>query len=393
MSLPTTTRQWSLAAHPTGLPTYGSPDSTFKLEEKDLPSLSDGQILVQTLYLSNDPAQRGWIAPPSQIDPKRLYVPPVQVGEPMRARGLAKVLSSRNGDFKEGDIVQGNVNWREYAVLDAKDRSQGVRKVQELPGGLSITHFLGALGSTGLTAWYGLIEVVGAKQGERVVVSGAAGATGSMVVQIAKHIVGASYVVGIAGSDDKCKWVESLGADKCKPSLLVSDNGHELVRVRPDQTIPVWNKQNKAIANWDTGLNYKSKTFEKDLKEACGDGVDVYFDNVGGEILDAMLANMKQNGRISACGAITGYNGEAALPLKNYFNVISMRLQIKGFIVIDFLHKAPETIAKLVAAVQEGKIKIGKENETVVETKFDHIPGTWLKLFEGGNQGKLVTKL
>ncbi|KAK5946049.1 quinone oxidoreductase [Knufia obscura] len=354
-SLPTKTRQWTLSAHPTGLPTYGSPSDTFTLEEKDLPALTHNQILIQTLYLSNDPAQRGWIAPPSQIDPKRLYVPPVQPGEPMRARGLGKVLASKNDEFKEGDTVQCNACWREYAVLDAGDPAQGVRKVKELPGGLSVTHYLGALGSTGLTAWYGLVEVVGCKKGERVVVSGAAGATGSMVVQIAKHIVGASYVVGIAGSDEKCKWVEGLGADKC--------------------------------------LNYKSPTFEKDLKDACGDGVDVYFDNVGGEILDHMLANMSLNGRISACGAITGYNGEAALPMKNYFNVISMRLQIKGFIVIDFLHKAVETIGKLVGAVQEGKIKIGSENETVVETKFEDVPGTWLKLFEGGNQGKLVTKL
>ena len=142
-----------------------------------------------------------------------------------------------------------------------------------------------------------------------------------------------------------------------------------------------------------TGLNYKSKNFEQELKQACGDGVDVYFDNVGGEILDFMLANLKQGGRVSACGAITGYNGEAQLPMKNYFNVITMRLQIRGFIVIDFLHKARETIGQLVSAIKEGKIKVGDENETVVDTKFDQIPATWLKLFEGANQGKLVTKL
>ena len=221
MSLPTKTRQWTLTNPPTGKPTYGSQDSTFTLETKDLPELTQNQILVRTLYLSNDPAQRGWISPPSQIDPARLYVPPVQPGEPMRARGLGEVLSSSHPDFKAGAIVQGNMNWREYAILDAGDPSQGVRKVPDLPGGMSITHFLGALGGTGLTAWYGLCEVVGAQKGERVVVSGAAGATGSMVVQIAKHIVGASYVVGIAGSEEKCRWVESLGADKCEFPFLV----------------------------------------------------------------------------------------------------------------------------------------------------------------------------
>lgn len=354
MSLPTKSRQWVLANHPTGLPTYGNKGDTFELKEVDLPSLQDGQVLVQNLYLSNDPAQRGWISPPSQIDPKRLYVPPVKEGQPMRARGLAKVLSSKADGFKEGDVIQATTNWVEYAVVDTKDPMQGARVVQDLPGGLSVTHYLGALGGTGLTAYYGLVEVVGAKKGERVVVSGAAGATGSMVVQIAKHMVGASYVVGIAGSDDKCRWVESLGADKC--------------------------------------LKYKSKNFEQELKDACGDGVDIYFDNVGGEILDYMLANLKQNGRVSACGAITGYNGEAALPMKNYFNVISMRLNIKGFIVIDHLHKASETIGKLIGAVQEGKIKIGEENETVIDTKFEDTPKTWLRLFQGSNQGKLVTK-
>ncbi|KAK5083744.1 quinone oxidoreductase [Lithohypha guttulata] len=341
-SLPTKSRQWVLANHPEGLPTYGQSDSAFNLKTVDLPSLQDGQILVQTLYLSNDPAQRGWISPPSQIDPKRLYVPPVKLGDPMRARGLAKVLASKANDYAEGDIIQGTVNWVEYAVVDVKDPMVGVRKIQDLPGGLSITHYLGALGSTGLTAYYGFVEVVGAKKGERVVVSGAAGATGSMVIQIAKHIVGASYVVGIAGSDEKCRWVESLGADKC--------------------------------------LNYKSKDFEQELKEACGEGVDVYFDNVGGQILDYMLANMSRYGRIAACGAITGYNGEAALPMKNYFNVI------------NYLDRAVETVGKLIGALKEGKIKIGEENETVVDTKFEDVPKTWLRLFEGSNQGKLVTK-
>lgn len=140
------------------------------------------------------------------------------------------------------------------------------------------------------------------------------------------------------------------------------------------------------------GLNYKSPSFEKDLKAACGDGVDIYFDNVGGEILDFMLANMNRNGRIAACGAITAYNGEAALPMKNYFNVISMRLQIRGFIVLDHLKTINEVMGTFMSALKEGKLKLDDSSETVVDTKFEDVPGTWLKLFEGGNQGKLITK-
>lgn len=362
MSLPTKSRQWVLSQHPKTKPTYSTKpdaDTTFVLKEEPLPELQDNQVLVQTIYLSNDPAQRGWIAPPEEIPPERLYVPPVQLGTPMRARGLGKILKSTSPDYNEGDVVQGNVNWREYAIFDVKKEGEMLRKVQPLPGGLSITHYLGALGSTGLTAYYGITDVAGLKKGERVVVSGAAGATGSMVVQIAKYIVGASQVIGIAGSEEKCRWVESLGADKC--------------------------------------LNYKSADFEKQLKHATGQKTNVFFDNVAGTILDAMLPNMAMHGRIAQCGAITGYNGEDAVPLKNYFQVITMRLQIKGFIILDALHRANEMIKTLVGALQEGKLKIGEANETVVDTTkeggFEDIPKTWLRLFEGANQGKLVTKL
>lgn len=357
-SLPTKSRQWTLSTQPTGKPTYKGSNSSFTLETKDIPELKDNQVLVKTLYLSNDPAQRGWISPPSQIDPKRLYVPPVEVGASMRARGIGKVIASKTGDFKEGDLVTGGVNWKEYAVLDTGNPAAPVRKVTDDPKLGGVTQYLGALGLTGLTAWYGLCEIGGLKKGERVVVSGAAGATGNMVVQIAKNIVGASYVVGIAGSEEKCRWVESLGADKC--------------------------------------LNYKSKDFVEQLNKACGDGVDVYFDNVGGEITDAMLPNIVKDGRVAACGAITGYNGENAAPMKNWFQIVTMRLQIRGFIVMDFMAKGgdpAEIVGKLVAAVKEGKVKLGDEVETVVDTPFEEVPGTWLKLFEGGNQGKLVTKI
>jgi len=200
---------------------------------------------------------------------------------------------------------------------------------------------------------------VGCKKDDVVVVSGAGGATGSMVVQIAKKIVGCKKVIGMAGTEEKCRWVESLGADVC--------------------------------------VNYKSKSFQDDLKKALKEngGADVYFDNVGGSILDLMLGSMKMYGRIAACGAISSYNHEEPTMLKNYFNVITQRIEIKGFIVLDLFAKGkmPEARQALVDAYKEGKLKIGDENETVVDTKFESIPETWVKLFEGGNTGKLVTKL
>ncbi len=188
-------------------------------------------------------------------------------------------------------------------------------------------------------------------------VSGAAGATGSMVVQIAKKMLGCKKVVGMAGSDDKCKWVQSLGADVC--------------------------------------LNYKKSSFKEDLIEATEGYVEVYFDNVGGEILDLMLTRMKKGGRIAACGAITNYNKSEKAGLKNWFEVISNRIEIKGFIVNDFIAegKRPEAVKEMVTVAKEGKIKVGDENETVVDTNFEGVPKTWMLLFEGANTGKLVTKL
>jgi len=345
-----TAQQWLLAKKPTDAPILDGPSATFKLASSvPLPELSDGQILVKTLYLSNDPAQRGWIS--AAIPADRLYVPPVQVDSPMRARGVAEVVASRAASHKEGAIVSAGTNWTDYSVQNAKE----CPVLPEIPG-LGASHFLGALGTTGLTAYYGLVEVVGAKAEDAVVVSGAAGATGSMVVQIAKKMVGCRRVVGIAGSDDKCRWVEKLGADVC--------------------------------------VNYKSKTFKEDLAKATEGYVEVYFDNVGGEILDLMLTRMKTHGRIAACGSISGYNSESTpYGIKNWFEVITNRIEIKGFIVIDYLSKMQEVQQKFVKAIKDGQLSVGDDNETVVQTAFEDIPKTWMKLFEGGNTGKLITKL
>lgn len=192
-------RQWILAKKPHDLPQLDGPDQTFKLVETDLPDPKDDEILIKLVYLSNDPAQRGWIN--KFVDPERLYVPPVKEGTPMHARGLAEVVESKSSIFKKGDFVVASTGWSEYAVLPAKS----LQPAQKLPGGLSQTHYLGALGLTGLTAYFGLTEVGGVTEKDIVVVSGAAGATGMMVVQIAKKIIGCKKVIGMAGSDDKCK--------------------------------------------------------------------------------------------------------------------------------------------------------------------------------------------
>jgi NADPH-dependent curcumin reductase CurA len=346
---PTSARSWVLANKPEGLPVLDGANATFKLEIRDLPELKDGQVLLKTLFLSNDPAQRGWIDP--FIKPERLYTTPVKVNTPMHSRGIAEVVESKSSELPKGSIVTGSVGWSEYVVLDAKT----CNPIAELPGGLSMTHYLGALGLTGMTAWYGLKVISEAKESDVVVVSGAAGATGSMVVQFAKKVIGCKTVIGIAGSAAKCKWVESLGADKC--------------------------------------LNYKDSNFKDELIKATPDYADVYFDNVGGEILDFMITRMAKYGRIAACGAIADYNSSQSMGLRNWFEVITMRLQIKGFIVTDYLPHAAEMIGIFKKAITEGKLSVGNENEHVVDTKFEDVPKTWLTLFEGGNTGKLVTKI
>lgn len=345
------TRQWLLNSRPSGLPVLEGADATFKLTNAEVDQLKDDHVLVKPVYLSNDPAQRGWLR--DLADPSRLYVPPVQIGEVMRARALAEVLESSTSKFKKGDLIIAPTGWAEQIVLPASQ----CQAAPQLPNNLSATHYLGALGLTGLTAYAGLKYVTRASSDDVVVISGAAGATGSMAVQIAKKLLGCKRVIGIAGTDAKCEWVKSLGADEC--------------------------------------LNYKSSSFASDLKKATPDFANVYFDNVGGEILDLMLTRMAKQGRVAACGAISNYNstGEAITGLKNWFEVVSMRIEIKGFIVLDFADKFGEGLELFKKAIAEGKLTIGDEGEHIVEAGFDEIPKVWLGLFEGANQGKLLTKI
>ncbi|KAF2875273.1 hypothetical protein BDV95DRAFT_312690 [Massariosphaeria phaeospora] len=352
MSLPTQTRQWILAHPPTGSITLSGPTATFALETRPLPTPNPNQVLVKVLYFSNDPAQRGWMG--KDVDPERLYTAPVVAGDVMRSYAVAEVVQSNADSLKPGQLVTATTGWTEYAVLDASE----CRALQvDDAAGIRATHFIGALGGPGLTAYYGLVDVVRTTAADNVVVSGAAGATGSMVVQIAKHIVGCKRVVGIAGSDAKCRWVESLGADVC--------------------------------------VNYKAADFKAQLWKATEGFVDVYFDNVGGEILDLMLQRIKRFGRISACGAVSVYNNQPGGGIKNWFEIITNRIEIKGFIVVDAIAagKVGPMLQTLVEGVKAGKIKIGPESETVVPTEFEDVPKTWTMLFEGGNQGKLITEL
>jgi NADPH-dependent curcumin reductase CurA len=343
-------RQWVLQNKPSGHAVLSGDDATFKLQETELPPLESGQVLLKTKYLSNDPAQRTWIE--KNIIPGRGYVTPVAIGEIMRARGIAEVVESKADAYQKGDLVVAACNWDEYHVKPAAE----VQPVRNIPG-VSPTHFLGALGGTGLTAYAGLVNAVDTKAGESVVVSGAAGATGSLAVQVAKHIIGCSKVIGIAGSDEKCRWVESLGADVC--------------------------------------VNYKKPDWQEQLAKATDGFVDVYFDNVGGEQLDFMLTRLKRNGRISACGAISDYNSGDKVGIKNWSQIITQRLFIKGFIVMDYLGDggAAKMSGILADAAKAGKISLGDNSETVVPTKFEEIPNTWIKLFSGANTGKLVTHI
>ncbi|GFZ46864.1 hypothetical protein JCM24511_04084 [Saitozyma sp. JCM 24511] len=342
-SIPKTTRVIINANPPVG---EIKPD-TFKVEERPLPELQEGQVLVKILALGNEPAQRNWLD--TSIDERRLYAPPIRKGDVVRSPAIAEVLASKSGKWKEGQRVTGFFGWTEYAVVKEEEITREAANVK----GQSEWISLGALGLTGLTAWAGAFDVCHIKPEHTVLVSGAAGAVGSAFVQIAKNVVGCAKVVGVAGGKEKCDWVKKLGADEC--------------------------------------LDYKSPDFEKDLKAALPDYADVFFDNVGGKVLDLGLTVVKRYGFICQCGAISGYQGKP-LTLEHYGEVIMNRLTIKGMILMDHVKLIPQASQELQKWVEEGKIDV-TEGETVVDTKFEDVPKTWQLLFTGGNKGKLVTKL
>ena len=334
-----TNRQWLLRGRPEGMVDA----SLFELHEAPMPALERDQVLAKTMYLSFDPTQRMWMA-------KDTYMPMVRLGDPMRAGGIAQVVESKHPKYKPGDIVNGLCAWQEYVVFEPNDTDSV--PPSKLPGHLDPAVTL-ALSVTGLTAYFGLLEIGKPKPGDTVLVSGAAGATGSIVGQIAK--LKGCRVVGIAGGHEKCTWLTTT-------------------------------------ANFDAAIDYKNENVEKRIGALCPDGVDIYFDNVGGEILDAALLHLAMHARVVLCGAISQYNLEDdanRYGIQNHMELVIQRGTAQGFIILDYLDRAIEGLLCLNKWMDEGKIV----QEIDMQEGFENIPATLARLFTGENLGKQLLKV
>lgn len=327
------------AYHLKARPKSTSGHDHFELKIEPVGSPKSGEILVKVLYLSLDPTNRIWMSDMPQ------YMEPVKVGEVMRGLGIGRVESSQSPAFKAGDLVSGLLGWQEYALVDAKT----VSKLPELD--IPVEAHMGPVGMTGLTAYFGLLDIGQPKAGETVVVSAAAGAVGSIVGQIAK--IKGCRVVGLAGSDDKCQWLtRELG--------------------------------------FDVAINYKKEDVGTALDKACPNGIDVYFENVGGQILEEVLKRVNLFARIPLCGLISGYNAEQPVPGPYQFPQLLMkRVKLQGFIVFDFAAQFPEAIKQLAQWVGEGRIKY---RSTIVKG-LEAAPEALNMLFSGDNTGKLFIEL
>lgn len=329
-------RQFRLKTRPTGR----IERSNFDFVEQPIPEPGPGEALVRVLYLSLDPTNRIWMSDMDQ------YMPPVAIGEVMRGGGVGVVVKSNSARYKEGDRVSGLTGWQDYCIAD-----EGMRAMSVLPKDLPVDLpvMLGACGMTGLTAYFGLLELGRPKPGETVVVSAAAGAVGSVVGQIAR--IKGCRAVGIAGGPEKCRH-------------LIEDLG------------------------FDAAVDYKRDDWREQLAAATPDGIDVNFENVGGEIMEAVMARMNLFSRMPLCGMISGYNsGE---PMRaDYSPILMRRIEIRGFIVIDFMEKFAEGAMQLAQWVVEGKLK---HRETIVEG-LENAPVAVNRLFDGQNIGKLVVKV
>ncbi len=328
-------RQFKLAARPVGMVKR----TDFEFSESPITDPKDGEVLLKTHYISLDPAMRGW------LNDAKSYIPPVQIGEVMRAGAVSEVVSSKNPKFQTGDHVVGVTGVQSFAISDGKGLTKVDPKLAPLP------KYLGVLGMPGMTAYFGLLEVGQPKEGEVVVVSGAAGAVGQVVGQVAK--IKGCKVVGIAGGKDKCDFVvKELGFDAC--------------------------------------IDYKSEDVKKALRQHCPDGVDVYFDNVGGEILDAVLTQIRMKARIVICGAISQYNNTTAVKgPANYLSLLVNRARMEGIVVFDWAKRYLEGAMQMGQWMAQGKLK---SREHIVEG-IDKFPETLNMLFSGENTGKLMIKV
>jgi NADPH-dependent curcumin reductase CurA len=326
-------KAWTLVNRPDGLPQ----SSDFELKTFDLPPLEDGFVRVRNLWLSVDPYMRG------RMNESKSYIPPFQLGEPMDGGAIGEVVESKADGFAPGDLVSHFAGWRDEAVLPAK----GLVKLPDL--GAQPQDFLGNLGVTGATAWFGLFDVAQAKEGDIVFVSAAAGAVGSAVVQIAK--AKGMTVIGSAGGAEKCDFVRSLGAD--------------------------------------AAIDYRSGPIIKSLGEAAPHGIDVYFDNVGGDHLDAAFARSRLNARFALCGMISGYNSREPQQFRYIIRMIAMRVTMKGFLYGDYVPRLGEFYQGMGELMASGQVK---SRDTVFEG-LDKAPDAFLGLFSGANTGKMLIKL
>jgi NADPH-dependent curcumin reductase CurA len=332
-------RQWTLASRPTGLV---GPEH-FNLGNTTVGEPGEGELLVKNLYLSFDPTQRGW------LNDGPGYMDPVQIGAPMIGSGLAQVIESNNPDFAPGDIVNGTLPWQDYAIL----RNEGMMPLTKASTDFPLTWNFSVFGITTLTAYFGLTEVGAIKEGDTVLISGAAGATGSAAAQMAR-IMGAGKIIGVAGGPEKCDWIVKEGS--C-----------------------------------DAAIDYKNDDVAAKVLELAPEGVDLFYDNTGGPILDAVLANLADGARVVVCGGIASGYSSWTMPEgpKNYLFLILKSARMEGFLLFTYAEKFPQAMADIGKWVQEGKLAV---HETISEG-LENAPAALQGLFTGKNTGKAILKL
>lgn len=331
----TINRQWLLNDRPIG---RGIEDADFKRHDGDIIAPSENEVLVKVIYLGFDPAQKGWMENIAD------YVDPTEIGKVMPGSGIGEVIETRHPNFAKGDKVKALFGWQDYATLSGD-------RLLKLEDNALLTANLGALGTPGVTAYFGLLKHGRPQPGDTVLVSGAAGATGSMVGQIAR--LAGCRTIGIAGGAQKCDWiVKELG--------------------------------------YDAAIDYKNEDVNQRLKDLCNHSVNIFYDNVGGPILNAALGHIAMNARVVICGGISRYNhGQRPEGPENYFNLVFKRASMEGFIVLDYISEFPIAKTRITEWIRSGQVKYKED----VQHGFENIPKTLTRLFTGQNFGKQIIKL